>query len=218
MSRTSLPDSGPQSRRRIGAYGGTFDPPHLGHLIIASEIRAALELDEVVFIPAGVPPHKDPAQVSAATDRLAMLRLAVEGNPAFRVDTIELDRAGRSFTADTLAAIHEREPEADLWFIMGSDSLNDLRTWRDPERIVALARLAVAVRPGWTPDLDAVVGSVPETAGRIDVLPTPLVDIASHELRQRVRQDRPIRYLVSDTVARYIAERSLYRNHHHDPE
>ena len=210
MSRISPPDPA-DSPRRLGIYGGTFDPVHIGHLIIASEIRQSLGLDAVLFVPAGLPPHKDPAAVTPAADRLAMLKLAVAGNPAFAIDTIELDRTGPSFTAETVAAIHAREPAADLWFIMGGDSLAELHTWRTPEAILAHARLAVAVRPGWDVDLAGVEARVPATTGRVDVLPTPLVDVASHDLRDRVQQDRSIRYLVPDDVARYIDDHGLYR-------
>lgn len=197
--------------RRLGIYGGTFDPIHIGHLVIAAQIQADLRLDRIIFIPAGVPPHKDPALVTAAVDRLAMLELAVADDPAFTVDTLELDRDGRSFTADTLATFRERERDADLWFIMGGDSLGDLHTWRSPEAIVSLARLAVARRPGWDTDVEAASRKVPASAGRIDVIDTPLIDIASHDLRERSRQGRPIRYLVPDAVARYIDDHALYR-------
>lgn len=210
MFPTSPPHSATHQRRRIGIYGGTFDPVHVGHLIIASEVRTALALDEVIFIPAGIPPHKDPAQISAAEDRLAMLRLAVADNDAFTIDTIELEREGRSFTADTLAAIHRREPEADLWFILGADSLAALQTWRDPATIVRLARIAVAARPGWELDLEAVSRLVPESGGRIDTVPAPLVEIASHEIRDRIRAGHPIRYLVPGQVEQFIVSRRLY--------
>jgi nicotinate-nucleotide adenylyltransferase len=205
------PDAGQRPRRRLGIYGGTFDPVHVGHLIIASEIRATLGLDEVLFVPASVPPHKDLTRVTPASHRLAMLRLAVANEPGFSVDTIELDRPGRSFTAETLKAIQDREPGANLWFIMGGDSLAEFRTWRTPEVIVTAARLAVAVRPGWDVDITRAAIDVPETAGRVDVMPTPLVDIASHELRDRVRDGRPIRYLVPSDVAQYITSHGLYR-------
>lgn len=196
--------------RRIGIYGGTFDPIHIGHLIIASEMQAALDLDQVIFVPAGRPPHKDPAQVTSALDRLAMLRLAVGDNPSFTVDTLEINREGQSFTADTLATFKEREPGGDLWFIIGGDSLADLHTWRRPGTIVSLARLAVARRPGWGFDLDRVNHLLPETTGRIDVVDTPLIDIASHEIRFRASLSQPIRYLIPETVRDYIDQNRLY--------
>ncbi len=211
MSPTSRPPEATSDRpRRIGIYGGTFDPIHVGHLIIASEIEAALGLDEVVFVPAGVPPHKDPAHVTPATDRLAMLQLALADSDAFTIDALELEREGRSFTVDTLAAFRQSEPDAELWFIMGGDSLADLHTWRNPGQIVSLARLAVAARPGWDVDLEAVNHQVPESDGRIDIVTTPLIGIASHEIRDRVREGRPFRYLVPETVHDYILSHRLY--------
>ena len=204
----------PDSRtttRRIGVYGGTFDPPHLGHLIIASETRLALELDEIVFVPAGQPPHKDPSRVSLAADRLAMLRLAIGDDPRFRIDTLEIERSGQSWTAATLTELTTRDPDAALWFLMGSDSLAALHTWRDPERIVAMARIAVAARPGTTIDLAGVADRLPSARDRIDLVDVPLIDIASHTLRRRARSGTPLDYLVPAAVDRYISETGLYR-------
>lgn len=212
MPPISPPDELARSRPpRLGIYGGTFDPIHIGHLIIASEMRAALDLDQILFVPANVPPHKDARRVTPARHRLAMLRIAVEDDPWFGVDTLELDREGRSYTAETLALIHERELDAELWFIMGGDSLADLHDWRTPERIVSLARLAVAVRSGREIDLAIVSAQVPETRGQVDVIPAPRVDVASHEIRERVRNGDPIRYLVPDSVVDYIGRHRLYR-------
>ncbi len=173
-------------------------------------MQATLDLDQVIFVPAGRPPHKNPAQVTSALDRLAMLRLAVGDNPSFAVDTLELGREGKSFTADTLATFKEREPGADLWFIIGGDSLADLHTWRRPGTIVSLARLAVARRPGWDVDLDRVNYLLPQTTGRIDVVDTPLIDIASHEIRTRASRSQPIRYLIPEAVREYIDRNGLY--------
>ncbi len=200
------------ARPRVGVYGGTFDPPHIGHLIIASETRQALGLDEVVFVPAGRPPHKDPAAVSSAADRLAMLRAAVADEPSFRVDTVELEREGASYTVDTLAGFRAERPEAEFWFIMGADSLLSLDTWRDPDRLLAMARAAVSPRPGTTLDLHEAARRVPATSDRVDVVPAPLVAIASRELRRRVREGSTIRYLVPPAVERYIMQNGLYRD------
>ena len=212
MPPISPPEPGSGHHRRLGVYGGTFDPIHIGHLIIATQIQTALNLDRIIFVPAGVPPHKDPAHVSPAIHRLAMLRLAVQDNPAFAVDTIELDRDGRSFTADTLATFREREPDAGIWFIMGGDSLADLHNWRSPETIASLARLAVARRPGWDIDVDAANRQTPATTGRIDLIDTPLIDIASHEIRARRRSGQPVRYLIPDGVLEYVQRNGLYRD------
>ncbi|HEV2527657.1 MAG TPA: nicotinate-nucleotide adenylyltransferase [Thermomicrobiales bacterium] len=204
------PDSPASTGRRIGVYGGTFDPPHLGHLIIASETRITLELDEIVFVPAGQPPHKDPARVTPAAARLEMLRLAIADNPNFRIDTLEIERDGRSWTAETLMELTSREPDADHWFLMGADSLAALHTWRQPDQILALARIAVAARPGTTIQLDDVHSRVPATRGRVDLVDVPLIDIASHTLRHRARQGIPLDYLVPDSVSRHIARTGIY--------
>ncbi|MDQ3695154.1 MAG: nicotinate-nucleotide adenylyltransferase [Chloroflexota bacterium] len=197
--------------RRIGILGGTFDPVHLGHLIIATELAEALGLDEVLFVPAGRPPHKADLVVSPDRDRLAMLRLALSGNPAFDISTIELDRPGPSYTADLLATLRQRLPDADLIFLMGEDSLRDLPTWRDPAAIVQAAELGVAMRPDSTADLQDIYHSLPEARGRIHIVPTTLIGISSSELRVRVRDGGSVRYQVPELVESYIRDNGLYQ-------
>ncbi|HKQ58273.1 MAG TPA: nicotinate (nicotinamide) nucleotide adenylyltransferase, partial [Candidatus Eisenbacteria bacterium] len=135
------------ARRRIGLFGGTFDPPHLGHLALAEAARDRLRLDEVRFVPAGRPPHKSRARITSTALRVAMVRLAVRRNRAFTVSTLEAHRGGPSFTVETLRRVAEAEPGARLYLLMGADSLGDFATWREPEAIVRLATLAVAERP-----------------------------------------------------------------------
>lgn len=196
---------------RIGVYGGTFDPVHLGHLILASELRHALSLDRVLFVPAGRPPHKTGQAIGDDRHRLAMLRLALVDDPAFALSTVDLDRAGTSYTADLLEILRSLLAPAKLYFLMGEDSLRDLPTWNEPTRIVALAELGVATRPGVDADLEAVLRAVPAARGRVHVVPMPPIGIASHDLRRRVRAGEPIRYLVPSAVEDYIAAHALYR-------
>ncbi len=196
---------------RIGVYGGTFDPVHLGHLILASELRHALALDRVLFVPAGRPPHKTGQAIGDETHRLTMLRLALADNPAFALSTVDLDRAGTSYTADLLHVLSGTLAPAKLFFLMGEDSLRDLPTWHQPTHIAALAELGVARRPGVDVDLEAVLREVPSARGRVHLVPMPPIGIASHDLRRRVRAGEPIRYLVPEEVEAYIAEHGLYR-------
>jgi nicotinate-nucleotide adenylyltransferase len=197
---------------RIGIFGGTFDPIHLGHLIIATELQHALDLDRVIFVPSGHPPHKAGQEISPDADRLAMLRLAIAGNPAFAVSTLDLDRPGPSYTADLLALLHEVQPAACLVFLMGEDSLRDLPTWHQPDRIVALAEIGVAIRPEIETDLETIYRQIPAARGRITIVPTTLVDISSSELRRRVRNGEPIRYQVPAAVEDYVLTHGLYRS------
>jgi len=134
--------------RRIGVFGGTFDPPHVGHLALAEWAREALRLDRVIFMPAARPPHKRRRRVTPADDRVAMTRLAVRGNRHFRVSTLEVRRTGPSYTVDTLRALRKAHPRASFWLLIGEDSLAEFHTWHAPGEILALARLAVAGRPG----------------------------------------------------------------------
>lgn len=197
--------------RRIGIFGGTFDPVHIGHLIIATELAEALALDQVLFVPAGQPPHKSDQPVSADADRLAMLRLAIAGNRCFSVTTLELDRPGPSYTADLLTTLAAELPTARLVFLMGEDSLRDLPTWHDPTTIVRLAEIGVAMRPDSAADLDAICQALPAARGRIHVVATTPIGISSSELRSQVGRGGSIRYQVPVPVETYIRASGLYR-------
>lgn len=196
---------------RIGVFGGTFDPVHIGHLIIAAELHHALDLDRLLFVPTGQPPHKADQPVSPNADRLAMLQLAIAGNPAFEISTLDLDRAGPSYTADLLAMLSDQHPGARFVFLMGEDSLRDLPTWHKPEAMLALAELGVAIRPDVDTDLAALYEVLPAARGRITIVPTTLIDISSSELRRRIREGRPVRYQLPESVASYIMSNQLYR-------
>jgi nicotinate-nucleotide adenylyltransferase len=196
--------------RRIGLFGGTFDPPHLGHLALAEWARERLRLDRVLFVPAGLPPHKRGARLSSPAARVAMTRLAVRGNPAFRLSTLEVRRGGPSFTVDTLRALRAAHHGARLFLIMGQDSLADFATWREPAAIARLATLAVARRP--RPARGAARAAArPPGRPRIVWLDNPGLELSSSAIRARARGGRSIRYLVPDAVAAFVARRRLYR-------
>jgi nicotinate-nucleotide adenylyltransferase len=200
----------PSRPRRIGVLGGTFDPVHNGHLYVADALRAALGLERVVWVPAGLPPHKTGQIVSQDRDRLAMLEQALAGSATDEIDTIDIDRTGPSYTADTLESLAERFSPARLFFLMGEDSLRDLPTWHDPERLLRFAELAVAARPGVDADLESVARQVPAVRRRVHLVPTEEIPISSSEIRQRVRENRSILGLVPAAVEAYIRNRGLY--------
>jgi len=187
---------------RVGLLGGTFDPPHIGHLIAAQDVHVALGLDRVLFIPAHAPPHKRSRAISPAAIRLEMLEAAIGDDARFGVDTLELERKGISYTADTLRQLREREPRGELYLLLGTDQARDLGAWREPAEIVRLARLVVMARDG--------VGSVtlPWPAETVGVT---RIDVSSTEVRNRMAEGRPIRYLVPDGVLRVIEREGLYR-------
>ena len=192
--------------------GGTFDPVHHGHLVAAAEVHASLRLDHLVFMPAGQPPHKRDLTISDARHRVRMLELATAGRPHFALSALDLAADRPSYTADLLAHLRATWGAAhDLFFVMGEDSRRDFPQWHAPERVAALAHLAVVTRPNIETDLDAIVRAVPALAGRIHCIAIPQLDIASHDLRARVAAGRPIAYQVPAAVEAYIAEARLYR-------
>jgi len=202
--------SGPRARSsgpRIGVFGGSFDPPHFGHLALAEWARTELKLDRVLFVPAGSPPHKRRRALSAARHRLAMTRLAVRGNPAFAVSTLETARRGASYTADSLRALAASEPRARWHLLLGADMFATFDTWREPGDIARRAVLVVALRPG----VRAPRSSRWARAGRGVVwLTNPGLDVSSSALRVRAARGLGLRYLVPDAVARYAARHGLY--------
>ena len=204
---------------RIGFYGGSFDPVHLGHLVAAECCREQAALDRVIFVPAAVPPHKQGRTLAPAEHRLAMLRLATGGHDAFEVSSLELDRGGVSWTVDSLAALAAARPGAELRLVLGPDALADLPTWRDPERILALAEpLAVereslddVAAPGADRRLAALLGAdrlARLVAGRVRM---PAVGIRATAIRERVAAGRSIRYLVPRAVEAYVRTHGLYQ-------
>lgn len=190
---------------KLGLLGGTFDPIHLGHLRAAEIVREALELDEVLFVPASVPPHR--AQpLASGIDRFAMVALATAGAPRFVPSDLELRRQGPSYTVETAAALRERHPRTEVVLIVGSDNLPMIADWREPERLLELCTVAVVERPGNPP---GPAGNVP--AARLHRIEGAALPIASRDLREAIRAGRSVRHLVPDGVADYIEKRRLYR-------
>jgi len=195
---------------RLGVIGGTFDPPHYGHLVLAETARVQLRLDRVLFVLAGQPPHKPDRPITPDHHRVAMLEVTIADNPAFMLSRVDLDRPGPHYTVDMLALLQREYPEAELFFLVGGDSLAQFLTWRDPAGIVQQARLAVMRRPGPEPDLAALERAVPELRQRLVWLDAPALDIASSDLRRRARQGLPLRYLVPPPIEAYVREHRLY--------
>ena len=195
---------------RLGLLGGTFDPPHFGHLVAAQEVAWRLQLDQVLFLPARQNPLKTGETGSAAEDRCQMVALAIAEDPRFELSRLDLDRPSPSYSADLLRAL--ATPARELFFMVGADILPELPRWREPEAILGLARLVVVNRPGSAePDVPGVVRSFPSADGRVECVRIPGVDLSSTEIRKRVRDGEPIRYLTPHAVERYIIEHRLYR-------
>jgi nicotinate-nucleotide adenylyltransferase len=196
---------------RLGLFGGTFDPIHMGHLVLAEQCREACGLDRVWFVVAGEPPHKPGGRTSVA-DRLEMARIAVAGHAAFEVSELEARRPGPHYSFQTLEEVHRERPADELFFLIGVDSLMDLPTWREPERVARLATIVVVNRPGIDPVApDELPNLGPGTRPLIAVA-IPPIGIASHDLRRRVADGRSIRYQVPRGVEAYIEAQGLYRS------
>lgn len=197
----------------IGVFGGSFDPPHIGHLILSAEADAQLGLDRLLWVLTPDPPHKQGQPITPLAHRLAMIKLALMNNPRFELSTVEIDRPGPHFASDTVKIISEHNPAADLIYLMGGDSLRDLPTWHCPaDFLAALRYVGVLRRPGDSIDLTALENIIPGVKAKIRYLDAPLLDIAAHEIRQRVADGRPFRYFLLPAVYDYIVEHNLYRN------
>ena len=196
----------------IGVFGGTFDPPHIGHLVLADEARAALELTKVLWVVTGEPPHKPYRPILSVEHRLRMVEIAVQNDPAFELSRLEADRPGPHYAVDTLAELAEARSDDQRAYVMGKDSLRDLPAWRSPARFIELSdAILVLNRPDIEANLEVLDNQLPGLAGKVHYLDVPLVDVASRDIRRRVASGKPYRYLVSRAVAEYIAEHDLYR-------
>lgn len=203
--------------RRLGVLGGTFDPVHIGHLILAREMTEALDLDRVLFIPACLPPHKHGREVSTPEHRLEMLRLALDDDDDFEVDAREIRRGGKSYTVHTLESLRsELGAGTEIFFLIGADTLPELKTWYEAPRLFALARFATAVRPGFPvsriaelapPLSDEVVRQIER-----DLVQTTPIGVSSTQIRRNLRRKKSIRHLVPPAVEAYIRTRKLYRS------
>jgi len=197
---------------RIGILGGTFDPPHVGHLWLATLAADALQLDRVLFMPAAQPPHKRGRQLSSGAERLLMTRLAIAGDPRLGLSAIEMERPGPSFTIDSVEELLRLYAGASLYLVMAADSLAGIETWREPDRLLTLVEWAVGPRPGIeSPGRDDLRRRFGRAAARIHLLEGPALDVSASEIRRRVAAGRSIRYLVPRAVEELIVERGLYR-------
>jgi len=195
-----------------GVLGGTFDPIHLGHLVVAEEVRTQLNLDEVQFVPSGQPWLKSNSPVSLAEHRVQMVRLALANKPYFKLSTIEVERPGPTYTVDTITELQgQLQAGGELFFILGWDSLAELPQWREPSRLIKICRLVAVPRPGYPfPDLNALEKTIPGLSQRVVRMDKPQIDISASEIRQRVAQGLSIHHLVPEPVERYIEQQRLY--------
>jgi len=194
----------------IGVLGGTFDPVHMGHLVIAEEARTRLGLGEVLFVPAGQPWLKQDRDITPAVHRVEMVRRAIADNPYFKLSTLEIERAGPSYTIDTLTMLRKQlGSKASLFFILGRDTLAELPLWKEPQKVVQLCKLVVPPRIG-SKDLKHLEKAIPGLLDRVIQLDMPVIGISSSGIRQRLAQGLPIRYLVPPEVEKYITEQRIY--------
>lgn len=198
---------------RLGILGGTFDPIHYGHLLTAELARETLNLAQVLFLPAGDPPHKQGLKITVAQHRRLMVNLAISNNRYFELCPVDLERSGPNYTVETVPLIRSQYGVSadNCFFIIGSDSLADLPEWRNPERLIQLCRLAVAHRPGYRPDLSRLETIIPNLGNRLNWVEIPEVGFAGSQIRERVQAGQTIRYQVPDNVIEYIAQHRLYQ-------
>ena len=192
---------------KICLFGGTFDPPHIGHLIIAESILSDLDINKIIFIPSSIPPHKPLHSYSSASSRVEMLQISIKGTPAFQISDIELNRPGASYSVDTIKQIKSQMSlsKEELYFVIGGDSLIEFQMWKNPHEILSLAQVIIAPRPSFTKDMVK-----PEFLEQVQFLDTPQIDISSSMIRERVREKKSIRYYVIPEVLEYIQEKRLY--------
>ena len=199
---------------RVGVFGGTFDPVHLAHLILAEQCRDQARLDQVLFVPAALPPHKQTKPLTSFAQRVEMLELAISGQSAFRVEELDKDRAGPSYTVDTLTQLRALRPTDEFYLILGSDSVRDLPIWREPRRILELAALLVFVRADHPPfsehELRTALKLEDEFPLRYQIIDAPLITISSTDIRKRLAEGRSVRYMIPRAVEAYIADKGLY--------
>jgi nicotinate-nucleotide adenylyltransferase len=198
---------------KLGVLGGTFDPIHNGHLVVADEVRKRLGLDEILFVPTGQPWLKAGKPLTEAQHRMEMVRLAIADRAYCKLSSMEIDRAGPSYTVDTMAELRTQLGDGnELFFILGWDNLAELPEWREPERIIRLCQLVAVPRPGYPrPDLKVLESSIPGLSKRVTILDKPKVDVSASDIREWVSRGKSISRLVPEAVERYISEKGLYR-------
>jgi nicotinate-nucleotide adenylyltransferase len=196
----------------IGIFGGTFDPPHLGHLILAAEAHAQLGLDRLLWVLTPNPPHKQGQSIAPLKHRLAMVRLAIDGDPQFELSTVDMDRPSPNFALDTVRIIAQQNPGANLIYLMGGDSLRDLPLWHKPaDFVTACDLIGVMRRPGDAIDLPGLEKIIPGITAKVRFVEAPLLDIAAHEIRARIAGGRPYRYFLPPGIYAYIVRQNLYQ-------
>ncbi len=198
--------------KKIAIMGGTFDPIHYGHLVTAEAVMHEYQIDQVLFIPSGQPPHKTDSQVTSADHRYLMTLLATETNPRFFSSRIEIDRKGYTYTIDTIRELKEMYPGSEIYFITGADAFSNILTWKNPELLLSSCHFVAATRPGYSrakaaPQIEALMDQHADTLHYLEV---PALSISSSEIRARVQQGRPIKYLLPETVENYIYKHGLY--------
>ncbi len=213
LAASAVRGANPARGTRIGLFGGTFDPPHVGHLILAETAADSLALDCVLFVPAADPPHKAASDVRASADhRAAMVEQAIADNPRFVLSRADLDRPGPHYTVDMLRVVKADYPHAELFFLIGGDSLRDLPTWSRPAELITLAKLGVMRRSGYTPNLDDLERHIPGIRAHICWIDAPLIELSASHIAARIAAGQSVRYQLPDAVCAYVEEHHLYRS------
>jgi nicotinate-nucleotide adenylyltransferase len=198
---------------RIGIFGGTFDPPHIGHLILAEDAREQLRLDRILWVLTPFPPHKTTQKISPVQDRMSMVMLAIAGNSFFSLSRVDIDREPPHYAADTVGLLREKDPKDEFYYLMGSDSLRDLLTWHEPLRFVSLCHgIGVMTRHNETPDKSKLDLEIKGLSEKLYYLRTPVIEISGSDIRKRVEQEKSFRYLVPDKIIHYILNHKLYQS------
>jgi nicotinate-nucleotide adenylyltransferase len=198
---------------RVGIFGGTFDPPHIGHLILAEDACEQLKLDQVLWVLTPFPPHKTMQKISPVQVRMSMVLLAIAGNIKFRLSRVDMDREPPHYAADTVALLREKNPKDELFYLMGADSLNDLLSWREPQRFVSLCQgIGVMMRHDETPGISKAELEIGGLKEKVYFLKTPVVEISGSDIRDRAANGKSFRYLAPDKIHQYILNHKLYQS------
>jgi nicotinate-nucleotide adenylyltransferase len=198
---------------KVGIFGGTFDPPHVGHLILAQEALAQLNLDQVLWVVTPFPPHKKTQKISPTQDRITMVLLAITGNTKFRLSRVDIDRLPPHFAVDTVALLREKSPKDEFYYLMGGDSLNDLPTWHDPVKFLTICHgIGIMMRCGELLEASKLEAILPGINNKLHFLVTPLIEISGNDIRKRVGTGKQFRYFIPDKIYHYILNHKLYQS------
>ncbi|EOC99807.1 nicotinate-nucleotide adenylyltransferase [Caldisalinibacter kiritimatiensis] len=198
---------------KYGIMGGTFDPIHIGHLVVAEEVRDKFELDKVIFVPSGTPPHKKPSLVTKAKHRYMMTLLATITNPDFEVSSIEIDRKGVTYTIDTIKAFKEKFNNVEFYFITGADAIMEITTWKSTEELLKICNFVAVSRPGFkASNMEKQISMLEQRYNaKIHTMVIPALEISSTDIRNRIKEDRPVKYLLPESIEQYIKKNGLYK-------